>query len=505
MIGWPYLLTVTLGATNYAFAQVENDQTIMNAQSTSTSNSFRVEDVEVASINYIGLAIGYDDAFFPLTISGDAFINGIAFISEVDSAYVDAVNLSSIDVSLVNLSATKASIDNLSVGNITITGNITANALNLSTGNLVPGDNITIENNVISAYLSSDSQANLSSLQVDNNLDVFGVLNVSQTSNFQDSLNVSNNLYVGKSGQHAGDIVLYSGVVGNNFVQSFNSTGYEVNISATGNSSAINFFVGNQPCLEIRNNGIETLNLQADDINAETLNVVELEADVFQCIDGEATFRFTTPTINADVGIITDLNASDANFSSITATDLTLTGSEFPLTIPNGQLNVRQINISRAFLMEGSDSFFGSALNASNMNGGLPRSRINFWSSTELFEMGMRFGVTEENKAQIKLESFGNVSVFNININNVSTMDMDNASTTFHNTLNVEDANFSSINSSNLRSRSVNTFSFNLSDESSSAQSMTMNRDGGTVTIVIMRVVLYLYNTTRPKSINHGF
>jgi len=167
-------------------------------------------------------------------VSGDAFINGIAFISEVDSAYVDAVNLSSIDVSLVNLSATKASIDNLSVGNITITGNITANALNLSTGNLVPGDNITIENNVISAYLSSDSQANLSSLQVDNNLDVFGVLNVSQTSNFQDSLNVSNNLYVGKSGQHAGDIVLYSGVVGNNFVQSFNSTGYEVNISATG-------------------------------------------------------------------------------------------------------------------------------------------------------------------------------------------------------------------------------------------------------------------------------
>jgi len=52
--------------------------------------------------------------------------------------------------------------------------------------------------------------------------------------------------------------------------------------------------------------------------------------------------------------------------------------------------------------------------------------------------MGMRFGVTEENKAQINLDPYGNVSVFNININNVSTMDMDNASTTFHNTLNVE-------------------------------------------------------------------
>jgi len=88
--------------------------------------------------------------------------------------------------------------------------------------------------------------------------------------------------------------------------------------------------------------------------------------------------------------------------------------------------------------MEGSDSFFGSPFNASNNIGGLPRSRINFWSSTELYTMGMRFGVTEENKAQINLDPYGNVSVFNININNVSTMDMDNASTTFHNTLNVE-------------------------------------------------------------------
>jgi len=45
-------------------------------------------------------------------------------------------------------------------------------------------------------------------------------------------------------------------------------------------------------------------------------------------------------------------------------------------------------------------------------------------------------------------------------------------------------ANVSLINSSISRSRSVNTFSFNLSDESSSAQSMTMNRSGGAVNIV---------------------
>jgi len=404
------------GATNYGFAQVASGQTIMNAQSTSTSNSFRVEDVEVASINYIGLAIGYEDAFFPLTISGDAFIEGIAFISEIDSAYVDATNLSSIDVSLVNLSATKASIDNLSVGNITITGNITANALNLSTGNLVPGANITVENNVISAYLSSDSQANLSSLQVDNNVDVFGVLNVSQTSNFQDSLNVSNNLYVGKSGQHAGDIVLYSGVVGNNFVQSFNSSGYEVNISVTGNSSAINFFVGNQPCLEIRNNGIETLNLQADDIYAETLNVVELEADIFECIDGEATFRFTTPL----------LNATTANISTLTLDELDL-----------DELDITTINAS---------------------NGNLSTAFVNQLNASTCI-------LTTITANEITTQSIESI---NITTSNFAT----------------PNANVSSINSSVSRSRSVNTFSFNLSDESSSAQSMTMNRSGGAVNIV---------------------
>jgi len=405
------------GATNYGFAQVASGQTIMNAQSTSTSNSFRVQDVEVASINYIGLAIGYEEAFFPLTVSGDAFIDGIAFITVMRSEVASAANLSSINVSITNLSSTKTSIDNLSVANITITGNITANDLNLSTGNLVPGDNITVENNVISAYLSSDSQANLNSLQVDNNVDVFGVLNVSQTSNFQDSLNVSNNLYVGKSGQHAGDIVLYSGIVGNNFVQSFNSSGYEVNISVTGNSSAINYFVGNQPCLEIRNNGIETLNLKADDINAETLDVVELEADVFECIDGEATFRFTTPL----------LNATTANISTLTIDELDL-----------DELDITTINASN-----GNLSFaFANQINASTC------------------------------------------ILTDITANEITTQTIESTNITATSNFASPSANFSTTNSSISRSRSVNTFSFNLSDESSSAQSMTMNRDGGAVNIV---------------------
>jgi len=54
------------GATNYGFAQIANNQTIMNAQSTSTYNSFRVQNQEIASINDVGLGIGYptgDTAF----------------------------------------------------------------------------------------------------------------------------------------------------------------------------------------------------------------------------------------------------------------------------------------------------------------------------------------------------------------------------------------------------------------------------------------------------------
>jgi len=355
--------------------------------------------------------------FFPLTISGDAFINGTAFITVVRSEVASAANLSSINVSITNLSSTKASIDNLCVANITITGNITANDLNLSTGNLVPGDNITIENNVISAYLSSNSQANLNSLQVDNNLDVFGVLNVSQTSTFGGSLNVSNIIYSGVAGQHEGSLVLYSNIVGNNFTQTYNSSGTEIDITATGNSSSINFFVGNQPCLEIRNNGIETLNIQADDINTETLNVVELEADVLQCIDGEATFRFSTPL----------LNATTANISTLTLDELDL-----------DELDITKINAFRG----------------------------NF-----------SFAVANVLTASTCILS-------DITANDITTQTIESTNITATSNFASPSANFSSINSSISRSRSVNTFSFNLSDQSSSAQSMTMNRSGGAVNIV---------------------
>jgi len=401
----------------------------MNAQSASTYNSFRVQNQEIASINDIGLAIGYptgDTAFFPLSVSGDAFIDGIAFISQVDSGFVDATNLSSVNVSLVNLSSTRSSIDNLSVANITITGNITANELNLSTGNLVPGANITVENNIISAYLSSDSQANLSSLQVDNNVDVFGVLNVSQTSNFQDSLNVCNNLYVGKSGQHAGDIVLYSNVVGNNFTQTYDSSGDEVNITATGSATAINYFVGGTNVLRISTGTFEVLNLKADDINAETLNVVELETEVFECIDGEATFRFTTPLLNATTANIStltldelqlnELDIVEANFS--TYNFIVGVGDELDVNTLTATLaNINTINVSNANFGSITASGVGnfSTLNASNLSTATMRFSSDFF--LDRFSNTLNF--VGESAAQV-IEELEDNGLTTVSINTVS-------------------------------------------------------------------------------------
>ena len=573
-----------VGATNYGFAQVANNQTIMNAQSASTYNSFRVENQEIASINDIGLGIGYptgDTAFFPLCVNGDAFIENILFADEVDAKSGKTNNLSS-----DNFSTTNATIDNL-----TITGTITADTFNFSTSNLIPGDNVNISNNVISAFVGSDSIVNINSLHSDGNIDVVGVLNVCQTSKFGGSLNVSNIIYAGVPGQHEGGLVLYSNVVGNNFTQTYDSSGDEVNITATGTATAINYFVGGTNVLRVAPGTFEVLNLKADDINAETLTVVELETEVFTCIDGEATFRFTTPLLNATTANIstlivddlqlneldlTKINASTGNFSvvrsnqlnastciltdigaeeitanyvqsslitatnsitspacdigNITCNNLTATtlvesdeanfstynfivgvGDELDvntlisysatltttnittantsqliidnnglsdgigLKVANSTAYFRDINVSKDVIVTGSNLFIGNVVNPS-------KNRIGFYSATE-GEIGLNIQITTDNKAQLQFPQYGNVSIFNINMNNISTMDMDNVSTTFHNKLNVEDANFSSINTSNIRLDSLNTFSFNLSDQTSSAQSLTMERIGGVATI----------------------
>jgi cytoskeletal protein CcmA (bactofilin family) len=90
-----------------------------------------------------------------------------------------------------NLIASNATFDNdvvferdvdieetLTVNDIVVTGTLTG--ANISTVALVPGTNITIVNNVISAFVESDADIVVSSLHVDNDTNVYGILNVSR-------------------------------------------------------------------------------------------------------------------------------------------------------------------------------------------------------------------------------------------------------------------------------------------------------------------------------------
>jgi len=199
------------GATNYGFAQIANNQTIMNAQPGSY-NSFRSENTEVASINQNGLAIRYgvnNTAAFPLQVNGAGFFVGDLFCDEIDCNRGLMTNVSAVNVDSFNMCCT----------NLNVTGTLTATGLNLSTGNLIPGDNIQIVDDVISAFLGADSIVNINTLHSDGNVDVVGALNVCQTSTFGGALNVSNTIYSGVAGQHEGSLVLYSNIVGNNFQQ----------------------------------------------------------------------------------------------------------------------------------------------------------------------------------------------------------------------------------------------------------------------------------------------
>jgi hypothetical protein len=161
---------------------------------------------------------------------------------------------------------------------------------------------------------------------------------------------------------------------------------------------------------------------------------------------------------------------ANANFSSVTATTgnfNTINGSGIAnisrliiddtvdgqgILCLNSGAYFRDVNASN-LIMNGSDMFVGSPNQEPNTFGGPARSRINFWStsSANLFEMGTRMGVNENNEAFLSLEPFGGVSNYTISINNTSVMNMTETATTFNHPVNT-----STINASNIVSNSAN-------------------------------------------------
>ena len=201
-----------------------------------------------------------------------------------------------------------ASILNLSCFNLSISGSITG--INFSTASLIPGSNITIVNDVISAFVGGDAELNISSLHIDNDADIFGTLNVSETSTFSESLNVCNILYLGKAGQHDGQQVIYSQTVGNNYTTNY--IGDNVSIQATGLTAAINTSLGGNNILQIQPNDIHvagnlhvsgTLSATFLDTSFDDLYMVNLS------VTGNASLNLASVTT---LEVISELEIDDA-------------------------------------------------------------------------------------------------------------------------------------------------------------------------------------------------
>ncbi len=199
----------------------------------------------------------------------------------------DIGSLSSFNNSFNNMSANNASIVNLS-----ITGSITGS--NLSTASLTAGSNISILNGSISAYIEGGTDWNVSSIHVDNDVGIAGNLNVSETSTFEQSLNVQNQLFVGEAGNVNGQMVLYSGLIGNNLVISNNGDD-SCSITGQGLTDEINISLGGNEIIEFLNDTVNIngfLNVSNISIN-NSVDVSELTTNEINISDTNSTGQYT--------------------------------------------------------------------------------------------------------------------------------------------------------------------------------------------------------------------
>jgi hypothetical protein len=266
-------------------AYLEVDSTNVSVQSLIVNQGLEV----LGSLTYNDLIL--NDSLLVngnLIASTATFDNDVVFERDVDIE--QTLNVSNINVS----------------GNIVVAGTITGS--NISTAALIPGTNITITNNIISAFVQSDAAIVISSLHVDNNANIYGVLNVSQTSNFEQSLNVNNQLFVGKAGEINGNLVIYSTNIGDNFQIQNGVT--ETSLLGTGNISRFNFsLLGNQ-----------TLTITPTQVN--------ISGDLIVSGNITGTLSFENLSVsNLSVGTMSvDLIDGDLNAADIFGTTLTTTG-----------------------------------------------------------------------------------------------------------------------------------------------------------------------------------
>jgi hypothetical protein len=275
-----------------SFGQIchfEVDETNVSVQSLRVNQGLEV----LGSLTYNDLVL--NDSLLingNLIASTATFDNDVVFERDVDIE--QTLNVSNINVS----------------GNVVVSGTLTGT--NISTANLIPGTNITIVNDVISAFVESDADI-VVSLHVDNDVDIYGILNVSETSNFEQSLNVNNQLFVGKAGEIGGHLVLYSTNIGDNFQIQNGVT--ETSLLGTGNISRFNFsLLGNQ-----------TLTIKPTEVNISGDLIVSGNIVGSLSLDNLSVTNLSVGTMSVDL-IDGDLNAADIFGTTLTTTGRVETG-----------------------------------------------------------------------------------------------------------------------------------------------------------------------------------
>jgi trimeric autotransporter adhesin len=343
--GTTFNLSTRQADKNFKVSFAQQDYFEVNSNNTSCRSLYVNGNISMSGTLTIAGALLFTNAI----IENSLLVNGLITASSAefsdDVTFDDNVSMHK-RLNVSNVSVTQG----LTVyGNISTRGNISANSIfapNLSTASLKPGTNITIVDGFINAYVEGGTLVDCGSLQVDTDANIFGILNVSKTSTFSESLNVCNIIYAGKTGQHDGSVVVYSQSIGNNWATKYDGT--VLNMSATGTTSQVNTWLGSDKILSITPTGVNICGtLKADYIDADYTNFSSVNLSVQ----------------NATVGLLTVENTSGIN-----ASFNQLSGSIIDVT----QLN-------------GTNGHFTSSLTAANISGG------NISTGSMVFGSGLNF------------------------------------------------------------------------------------------------------------------
>ena len=275
----------------------------LSARSSGSAFRFSSGQTPLLQVNETNTCVNALKVVGDLNVSGN--INGNVSIANLntDDAICetllvnDLATMNDMDINgdvdigdLYTLSSHNNSFNNVSINNLSVT-NITSP--NLSTASLIAGDNIEISNNTITAYLQGGIEFNASSIHCDNDVNVFGNLNVSETSSFENSLNVKNQLYVGDAGNTRGQIVVYSDIINDN-LEIQNQDG-SVNFNGVGAITDFNFSVGGNRSLQITAEGVNISGALGftGDFTAD-----EFSSQEFRILDSFNNSQYTTITRN---------------------------------------------------------------------------------------------------------------------------------------------------------------------------------------------------------------